>query len=70
MNGYIGSYLKNLALLIQPLIDQYNKGEYNADIIIKTNKLASKKFNSKKFFQYPYFHILDMLAIGKLLFML
>jgi sulfate adenylyltransferase len=43
------------ALLIQPLIGQYNKGEYNDQIIIKTNKLASKKFNSKKVFSIPLF---------------
>ena len=43
------------ALLIQPLIGQYKKGEYSNDLIIKTNKLASKKFNSNKVFSIPFF---------------
>ena len=32
------------ALLIQPLIGQYKKGEYNDALIIKTNKLSAKIF--------------------------
>lgn len=43
------------ALLIQPLIGQYKRGEYSDDLIIKTNKLASKKFNSNKVFSIPFF---------------
>ena len=43
------------ALLIQPLIGQYKKGEYSDDLIIKTNKLALKKFNSNKVFSIPFF---------------
>ena len=43
------------ALLIQPLIGQYKKGEYNDELIIKTNKLASKTFKSDKVFSIPFF---------------
>ena len=54
---WIHSYLYNKfgALLIQPLIGQYKKGEYSDQLIIKTNKLASKKFKSKKVFSIPFF---------------
>ena len=31
------------------------KGEYNDELINKTNKLASKKFNSKKVFCIPFY---------------
>ena len=43
------------ALLIQPLIGQYKKGEYNDALIIKTNKLSAKIFNSDKVFSIPFF---------------
>ena len=43
------------ALLIQPLIGQYNKGEYSDQIILKTNRLAAKMFNSKKVLSIPFF---------------
>ena len=43
------------ALLIQPLIGQYNKGEYSDKLIVKTNTLAAKMFNSKKVFSIPFF---------------
>ena len=43
------------ALLIQPLIGQYKKGEYSDKLIIKTNKLAAKKFKSTKVFSIPFF---------------
>jgi len=43
------------ALLIQPLIGQYNNGEYNDSLILKTNKLAAKFFNSNKVFSIPFF---------------
>ena len=43
------------ALLIQPLIGQYKKGEYKDDLIIKTNKLSAKTFNSNKVFSIPFF---------------
>ena len=43
------------ALLIQPLIGQYKKGEYSDQLIIKTNTLASKIFNSNKVFSIPFF---------------
>ncbi len=43
------------ALLIQPLIGQYKKGEYNDRIIIKTNKLAGKLVNSNKVYSIPFF---------------
>ena len=43
------------ALLIQPLIGQYKTGEYSDKLIFKTNKLASKVFNSKKVFSIPFF---------------
>ena len=43
------------ALLIQPLIGQYKKGEYSDELIVKTNKLASKKFNTNKVFSLPFF---------------
>tara|TARA_Y100000996_G_C22555229_1_gene655302 strand:- start:739 stop:1794 length:1056 start_codon:yes stop_codon:yes gene_type:complete len=43
------------ALLIQPLIGQYKKGEYSDELIFKTNKLASKEFNSNKVFSIPFF---------------
>ena len=43
------------ALLIQPLIGQYKKGEYSDALILKTNKLAAKIFNSKKVFSIPFF---------------
>jgi len=54
---WIHNYLfkKFGALLIQPLIGQYKKDEYNDEIIIKTNKLAAKLFNSKKVFSIPFF---------------
>lgn len=43
------------ALLIQPLIGQYKKGEYNDDLILKTNKIASAQLKSKKVFSIPFF---------------
>jgi sulfate adenylyltransferase len=43
------------ALLIQPLIGQYKRGEYKDDLIIKTNKLSAKNFNSNKVFSIPFF---------------
>ena len=43
------------ALLIQPLIGQYKKGEYSDALILKTNKLAAKFFNSNKVFSIPFF---------------
>jgi sulfate adenylyltransferase len=43
------------ALLIQPLIGQYKKGEYNDALIIKTNKLSAKIFNSNKVLSIPFF---------------
>ncbi|MDA7795991.1 hypothetical protein N8953_03450 [Candidatus Pelagibacter sp.] len=43
------------ALLIQPLIGQYKKGEYNDALIIKTNKLSAKIFNSDKVLSIPFF---------------
>jgi sulfate adenylyltransferase len=43
------------ALLIQPLIGQYKKGEYSDTLILKTNKLAAKFFNSNKVFSIPFF---------------
>ena len=43
------------ALLIQPLVGQYKKGEYNDELIIKTNKLATKFIKSKKVFSIPFF---------------
>ena len=43
------------ALLIQPLIGQYKKDEYSDDLILKTNKLAAKMFNSKKVISIPFF---------------
>jgi len=54
---WIHNYLfkKYKSLLIQPLIGQYKKGEYNDELINKTNKLASKKFNSKKVFCIPFY---------------
>lgn len=48
-------YKKYGALLIQPLLGQYKKGEYKDDLILKTNKLAAKKFKSKKVFSIPFF---------------
>ena len=48
-------YKKYGALLIQPLIGQYKKGEYSDKLIYKTNKFALKKFNSKKVFSIPFF---------------
>ena len=43
------------ALLIQPLIGQYKKGEFSDALILKTNILAAKTFNSKKVFSIPFF---------------
>ena len=43
------------ALLIQPLIGQYKKGEYSDALILKTNKKASTQFKSKKVFSIPFF---------------
>ena len=43
------------ALLIQPLIGQYKKGEFSDTLILKTNRLAAKIFNSKKVFSIPFF---------------
>ena len=43
------------ALLIQPLIGQYKKGEYSDALILKTNKFAAKIFNSNKVFSIPFF---------------
>ena len=43
------------ALLIQPLIGQYKKGEFSDALILKTNILAAKEFNSKKVFSIPFF---------------
>ncbi len=48
-------FKKYKALLIQPLIGQYKKGEYSDELIYKTNKLASKIFNSKRVFSIPFF---------------
>ena len=48
-------YKKFDALLIQPLIGQYKKGEYKDRLIIKTNKLVSKLFKSKKVYSIPFF---------------
>ena len=42
-------------MLIQPLIGQYKKGEYKDRLIIKTNKLVSKLFKSKKVYSIPFF---------------
>jgi len=54
---WIHNYLfkKFGALLIQPLIGQYKKGEYSDDLILKTNKLAANIFNSNKVFSIPFF---------------
>lgn len=54
---WIHNYLFNKygALLIQPLIGQYRKGEYSDQLILKTNNLASKIFKSKKVFSIPFF---------------
>ncbi len=54
---WIHSYLykKFGALLIQPLIGQYKKGEYTDDLIMKSNKLAAKFFNSNKVLSIPFF---------------
>ena len=54
---WIHNYLfkKFGALLIQPLIGQYKKGEYSDALIVKTNKLAAKIFNSNKVFSIPFF---------------
>ena len=43
------------ALLIQPLVGQYNKNEYNDELIIKTNKIAANIFKSKKVISIPFF---------------
>ena len=43
------------ALLIQPLIGQYKKGEYSDQLIVKTNILAAKQFNSNNVFSIPFF---------------
>ena len=43
------------ALLIQPLIGQYKKGEYSDQLIVKTNILAAKQFNSINVFSIPFF---------------
>ena len=43
------------ALLIQPLIGQYKMGEFRDALILKTNLLAAKIFNSKKVFSIPFF---------------
>ena len=43
------------ALLIQPLIGQYKKGEFNDALILKTNLFAAKFFNSDKVFSIPFF---------------
>lgn len=48
-------YKKFGALLIQPLIGQYKKGEYRDKLIIKTNKLAVKLLNSDKVYSIPFF---------------
>lgn len=48
-------YEKYGSLLIQPLIGQYKKGEYSDKLIIKSNKLAAKIFNSKKVLSIPFF---------------
>ena len=54
---WIHNYLfkKFGALLIQPLIGQYKKDEYSDKLIIKSNILAAKLFNSKKVFSIPFF---------------
>ncbi len=54
---WIHNYLFNKygSLLIQPLIGQYRKDEYSDELIMKTNKLASKMFKSKKVFSIPFF---------------
>ncbi len=43
------------ALLIQPLVGQYKIGEYSDQLIVKTNKIAAKKFNSNYVFSIPFF---------------
>ena len=48
-------YKKFGALLIQPLIGQYKKGEYKDQLIIQTNKLATKLMNSNKVYSIPFF---------------
>ena len=48
-------YKKFGALLIQPLIGQYKKGEYGDDLIMKSNKLAAKFFKSNKVISIPFF---------------
>ena len=35
------------ALLIQPLVGQYKKNEYNDQLIVNANKIAAKIFKSK-----------------------
>ena len=68
-NGYMILYNKFGALLIQPLIGQYKKGEYSDEIILKANKLASKNSNQIKFLLY-LFLIQDMQGLERQLFML
>ena len=53
IHGFL--FKKFRALLIQPLIGQYKKGEYSDSLIVKTNKLAAKLFNSNKVFSIPFF---------------
>ena len=42
-------------ILVQPLIGQYKKNEYNDDIIIKTNKVALGSYKNNNSFFIPYF---------------
>jgi len=57
VHQWIHSFLFNKfgALLIQPLVGQYKKDEYNDDLIVKSNKLAAKIFKSKKVLSIPFF---------------
>ncbi len=57
VHQWIHSFLfkKFGALLIQPLVGQYKIGEYSDDLIVKTNKLATKFIKSKKIFSIPFF---------------
>tara|TARA_B100001250_G_scaffold375734_1_gene363518 strand:+ start:129 stop:1178 length:1050 start_codon:yes stop_codon:yes gene_type:complete len=42
-------------LLIQPLVGQFNKGEYKDQVIIKLNKLLAKIHNKKNIYVIPFF---------------
>ena len=43
------------ALLIQPLVGQYKKNEYNDQLIVNANKIAAKIFKSKRVMSIPFF---------------